>query len=174
MRPPDLLDRLSAVILHERRALVAVARRQGLLPEDAIECVQEALCTVLQLLARDEAPTGLGAYLTGVVRNLARNRRRTHHHARPHLPFETARGDVLAVRPEAEAWLERAEAHVRVQACVAQLCDTQRAVVTLRLLEERDGEDVAMTLGITRNHVDVLLHRAKHSLRACLVDAEAV
>ena len=38
----------------------------------------------------------------------------------------------------------------------------------LRLLEEQPGEDVAASLGITRNHVDVLLHRAKASLRVCM------
>lgn len=172
MSTPDVLDRLREVILHERRELVSVARREGLAPEDAIDCVQEALCTLLPLLARDDAPPSLGAALSGIVRNLARNRRRRHDRARPHLPIEVMERDDAPVLdgPEAEALVARAETHVRVQACVAQLCDTQRAVVTLRLLEERDGEDVASALGLTRNHVDVLLHRAKHSLRACLVE----
>jgi RNA polymerase sigma-70 factor (ECF subfamily) len=41
-------------------------------------------------------------------------------------------------------------------------------VVTLRLLEERPGEDVAAALGITPGHVAVLLHRAKQALRVCM------
>jgi DNA-directed RNA polymerase specialized sigma24 family protein len=49
----------------------------------------------------------------------------------------------------------------------AQL-DVERAVVMLRLLEERSGEDVAQTLALTRRHVDVLIHRAKASLRVCM------
>ena len=57
---------------------------------------------------------------------------------------------------------------VRLRACVAELCSVQRAVVMLRLLEERSGEDVAEVLGITRGHVDVLVHRAKASLRVCM------
>jgi RNA polymerase sigma-70 factor (ECF subfamily) len=40
--------------------------------------------------------------------------------------------------------------------------------VTLRMLEEQPGEDVAAALGITPGHVAVLLHRAKRSLRACM------
>jgi RNA polymerase sigma-70 factor (ECF subfamily) len=40
--------------------------------------------------------------------------------------------------------------------------------VMMRLLEERPGEDVAATLGLTRGHVDVLLHRAKASLLVCM------
>jgi RNA polymerase sigma-70 factor (ECF subfamily) len=51
---------------------------------------------------------------------------------------------------------------------VAELCSVQRAVVMLRLLDERSGEDVAEALGITRGHVDVLVHRAKAALRVCM------
>ena len=66
--------------------------------------------------------------------------------------------------------LADAEAHVRLRACVNELCDTQRAVVTLRMLEERPGEDVARALGIQAGHVAVLLHRAKTQLRACMAN----
>ena len=73
-----------------------------------------------------------------------------------------------AIDPNAEALLSHAEDVVRLRACVAELCSIQRAVITLRLLEERSGEDVAVQLGITRKHVDVLVHRAKGSLRVCM------
>ena len=46
----------------------------------------------------------------------------------------------------------------------------QRAVVTLRMLDEIDGEDVAGALGITPGHVAVLLHRAKANLLTCMTD----
>jgi len=36
------------------------------------------------------------------------------------------------------------------------------------MLEERDGEDVAEALGISRNYVDVLLHRARGALFVCM------
>ena len=57
---------------------------------------------------------------------------------------------------------------MRLRACVAELCEIQKAVVTLRMLEERAGEDVGETLGISPGHVAVLLHRAKRALRACM------
>jgi RNA polymerase sigma-70 factor (ECF subfamily) len=168
----DVLDRLQRLILLDRAALAAVARHEGLGPEDAIDCVQEGLCTLLS--QREElalADDRLRPYLAGIVRNVARNRRRRHDRARPHVPIEIHE-PMVDEALSSEVLIARAEEHVRVQACVAQLCETQRAVVTLRLLEERGGEDVASALGITRNHVDVLLHRAKHSLRACLTAAE--
>ena len=104
------------------------------------------------------------------MRNIARNARRLHHRARPHRAIDEIEpsGDALS----GEALVARAEEHVRLRACVDRLCGTQKAVVTLRLLEEQRGEDVAAALGITRGHVDVLLHRAKASLRECLLDEQ--
>ncbi|MGH1343451.1 MAG: RNA polymerase sigma factor [Nannocystales bacterium] len=170
----DGLDMLGALILAERARWVSVARAEGLGPQDAIEAVQESLCKVLRglVLGDTEVPRDrLAAYVAVVVRNAARNGRRRHHRARPHVPLDELDEMVLAdEQPDSEALVARAEEHVRLHACVARLCDTQRAVVTLRLLEERAGEDVAGTLGITRNHVDVLLHRAKRQLRSCLIE----
>ena len=78
--------------------------------------------------------------------------------------------DAPSGEASAEDLLAQAEEHVRLRACVERLCGTQRSVVMLRLLEERAGEDVAAVLGITRGHVDVLLHRAKASLRECMAE----
>jgi RNA polymerase sigma-70 factor (ECF subfamily) len=153
-----------------RGDLVRVARREGASPEDAVECVQDALCTFLQVAQKKqlpEDPATWPGYLAGVVRNAARNKRRLHHVARPHDDIE---GLPLPTLPEgsAEALVAEAEEHVRLRACVDQLCETQKAVVMLRLLEEQPGEDVAASLGISRGYVDVLLHRAKASLRVCM------
>jgi RNA polymerase sigma-70 factor (ECF subfamily) len=169
--PFDALDALGRLVPAHRRALVRAARREGLCPEDAVDCVQDALCTFLGLAQRAELPTDpaqFAPFLGAIVRNAARNRRRRHEVARPHEALD----DTPAVAPEcgSEALVARAEEHVRLRACVDRLCDTQRAVVTLRLLEERPGEDVAEALGLRRGHVDVLLHRAKAALRVCMTD----
>jgi RNA polymerase sigma-70 factor (ECF subfamily) len=165
----DALELLSRVVRAERARLVAVARREGVAEEDAVDCVQDALCTFLQCALRGELPAkdSRTAYLVGIVRNAARNKRRRHHLSRPHEPLD----DVASLASEAalDEQLARAEEHVRLRGCVERLCDTQRAVVTLRLLEERDGEDVASALGITRGYVDVLLHRARGSLATCML-----
>ena len=64
--------------------------------------------------------------------------------------------------------VERLEEHVRLLQCVDALSDAQRSVVTLRMLDERPGEDVAALLQTTPGNVAVMLHRAKGALRACL------
>jgi RNA polymerase sigma-70 factor (ECF subfamily) len=164
-----VLGILSDLARSGRSELVRTARREGAGPEDAVEAVQDALCTFLQLAQKKETPADAAqwpAYLAGIVRNVARNKRRRHHVARPHEDLDAL--SVASDASSAEKLVAEAEEHVRLRACVDQLCETQKAVVMLRLLEERPGEDVADSLGISRGYVDVLLHRAKASLRVCM------
>jgi RNA polymerase sigma-70 factor, ECF subfamily len=167
----DPVAHLTELIREHRGALVRIAQREGLPPEDAVECAQEALSTFLQLLQRGDAPKDTGAwaaYVSAIARNAARNRRRRHHVALPHRGIDGV--EPASEAASAEDLLSAAEEHVRLRACVERLCGTQKSVVMLRLLEERAGEDVAAVLGITRGHVDVLLHRAKASLRECMTE----
>ncbi len=170
----DVLTLVSHLARTGRAELVRAARREGAAPEDAVECVQDALVTFLQIAQKKQLPEDAGrwpAYLAGIVRNAARNRRRRHHVARPHEDVDELPVAVAALHPSqrsAEHLVAEAEEHVRLRACVDQLCETQKAVVMLRLLEEQPGEDVAASLGISRGYVDVLLHRAKASLRVCM------
>jgi RNA polymerase sigma-70 factor, ECF subfamily len=170
--PPeeDVLERLSRVAQQERCGLAGVARREGLSAEEAIDCVQDALITFLDLIQSGQLQRSAdpGPVLVTIVRNAARNQRRRHHRAKPHADVgerELSAGGALQ-----EELLARAEDTVRLRACVAELCEIQRAVVTLRLLEERPGENVAELLGVSANHVAVLLHRAKSALRTCMAD----
>jgi RNA polymerase sigma-70 factor (ECF subfamily) len=166
----ETLDRLGLLARNERGRLAALARAEGANAEDAVDCVQEALCTFMDLAKRDDLPKNSeewGPLLSGIVRNAARNHRRLHANARPHLEIvDDERVDPKVII--ADDLIARAEDHVRLRACVQELCAVQKAVVTLRLLEEIPGEDVATTLGISSGHVAVLLHRAKRSLHACM------
>jgi RNA polymerase sigma-70 factor (ECF subfamily) len=167
MTEADLLDRVSQLVRTERGALASLARSEGVSAEDAVDCVQEGLCTFLH--RREQLPADPGAWgasLATMVRNAARNRRRRHFLARPHEDLDAT--PAASDEPPLDEVLARAEEHVRLRACVAELCAVQRAVVTLRLLEERPGEDVARALDISPGHVAVLLHRAKQALRACM------
>jgi RNA polymerase sigma-70 factor (ECF subfamily) len=165
----DPLEELDVLLRAQRGALLAAARDEGAGPEDALECVQDALCTWLVAEREGTLPGAPGARAAAaftMVRNAARNARRRHHRKMPHVPVDEE--GALSSDPDAEALLAVAEETVRLRACLASLCTVQRAVVTLRLLEERTGEDVAVALGLSRGHVDVLVHRAKVSLRACM------
>jgi RNA polymerase sigma-70 factor, ECF subfamily len=169
----DPLEQITSLVRERRGALAAAARAEGVSPEEALECVQEALCTYLRVERENALPAGpveRAAAAFTMVRNAARNLRRRHHRVKPHVPLEDefATAHLMHPPPPPDELLAAAESTVRLRACVATLCSVQRAVVTLRLLEERSGEDVATTLGLSRGYVDVLVHRARHALRVCM------
>jgi RNA polymerase sigma-70 factor, ECF subfamily len=178
----DPFSQLAELVHRERQGLLAVATREGLSAEEALECVQDALCTWLAQRTREPSlstyPAAeqssrpgthipLTATLKHMVRNAARNWRRRHRRLKPHSPIDAAR-EPAADTADAERLFEAAEESLRLQVCVAELREVERAVISLRLLEERSGEDVAQALGLTRAHVDVLVHRAKATLRTCM------
>jgi RNA polymerase sigma-70 factor (ECF subfamily) len=169
----DVLDALGLVVREQRVELARLARREGLGAEDAVDCVHDAFCTFLQIALRGELPADVAEHaplIAGIVRNTARNKRRRHHLARPHHAIDAV--EPSADGPSTESLVAHAEECVRLRSCVDRLCKSQRTVVMMRLLEERPGEDVAATLGLTRGHVDVLLHRAKASLLVCMTEGD--
>jgi RNA polymerase sigma-70 factor (ECF subfamily) len=158
-------------LVHAHRAeLAAVARHEGLAAEDAFDAAQEAFTAFLILpQARELAPSEWARHtLVALVRNVARNARRLHAVARPHASDEATLEGLATREPPADERLAAAEDRGRLARCVARLAEVQRAVVTLRMLEDRPGDDVARELGLAPGHVAVLLHRAKADLRACM------
>src|ERR1022692_90876 len=159
-------------LVHEHRGhLVRVARREGLGSEDAFDVVQEAFQTFLTRPAAralvDETDDARRSLIV-ITRNAARNRRRLAAVARPHESAESVLDELPAEAPSIEDLLAAAEDEVRLRGCVSGLGEMQRTVVTLRMLDEADGDNVARTLGITPAHVAVVLHRAKANLLACM------
>jgi RNA polymerase sigma-70 factor (ECF subfamily) len=156
---------------HARR-LAAVARREGLSGDDALDAVQEGFRT---LLGRDDAglrerPDEAALLLTAIVRNAARNLRRRRHRAAPHRELDDA--DLVDEQRPDEALVHATEVE-QLAGCVAGLPEVHRHVVAMRVLEEVSGADTARALGLTPGHVAVLLHRARAQLAQCMAAAEA-
>ena len=159
-------------LVHRHRAeLAAVARAEGLTPEDAFDAVQDAFRTFLTLPAAHpliDAGEPSRRLLITLTRNVARNRRRLHARSRPHASDPALLAALPAAEVGADELIAAAEDQIRLHRCVQTLADVQRAVVTLRMLDDVPGEDVAAALGITPGHVAVLLHRAKDNLLTCM------
>jgi RNA polymerase sigma-70 factor (ECF subfamily) len=170
-RGPAFLAWVGRLVHDHRASLAQVARREGLGPDDAFDAVQEAFHT---FLTRPQAATLIDdgdrarRLLVTITRNVARNRRRLHAVARPHARDPEAVEALTAETASVEEALVAAEEHIRLAGCMRTLAEVQRAVVTLRMLDEVPGEDVARSLGLTPGHVAVLLHRAKANLLACM------
>lgn len=170
---PGFAGWVSTLARQHTRALAAVARGEGLSAEDALDAVQEAFQTFLDLpeaRALVGRETDSRRLLSTIVRNAARNMRRRAFRRLPH--------DGLADRPEivddmpgADELLARAEDELKLRGCVSQLSDLQQRVVRLRMLEELSGDDVARELGLRPDHVATLLYRAKKELFRCVTGA---
>jgi RNA polymerase sigma-70 factor (ECF subfamily) len=106
--------------------------------------------------------------LAAIVKNAARNARRRHYRAKPHVPLDE---DLVSDLARADQAVERAETAGLLAGCMADLGDIHRSVVTLRILEELSGDEAASELGLTPNHVGVLLHRARKQLEQCMLRA---
>jgi RNA polymerase sigma factor (sigma-70 family) len=66
--------------------------------------------------------------------------------------------------------IEAVDAYLDVSALLSELPGRERQVAELRILQSREPDEIAATLGITRNNVDQVWHRAKKRLG---LDAEA-
>ena len=153
---------------HARR-LAAVARREGLRAgRRARRRVQDALHALIARVdarALRDRPDEAARVLVAIVRNTARNARRRHHRAKPHVDVELA-----SSVPAPDAVLDEAETRAQLAGCMAGLAELHRSVVTLRVLEELSGDEAARALGLTPGHVAVLLHRARKQLARCMTD----
>jgi RNA polymerase sigma-70 factor (ECF subfamily) len=151
-------------------------QREGVRADDALDCVQEAFLSFLKL-PQARLLVGLPAdsakLLAILACNIARNRRRRHDYAKPHIVDEETILGLPSSAASADEVIALAEQYALTLGCMVTLNEVQRAVVNLRLVDEVPGEDVARQLGTSPTHVAVLLFRAKQRLQRCLAAAEA-
>ena len=164
------------LLVHRHRARLARAvRREGVRADDALDCVQEAFLSFLNLPQARllvGRPDDSARMLAILARNIARNRRRRHDYIRPHVADDATVQAIASNDASADELIASAEQHALTLGCMSTLSEVQRAVVNLRLVDEIPGENVAHQLGTTPGHVAVLLFRAKKYLRICCEQAE--
>lgn len=95
--------------------LAAIARREGVSASDALDVVQDAFYTLLKREDLRDKSEDAARMLSTIVRNAARNARRRHHHAKPHV--DEAAG-ALGVTPGHVAVLLH-RARKQLEACMA-------------------------------------------------------
>jgi RNA polymerase sigma factor (sigma-70 family) len=171
---PGFLEWVTRLVHTHRGRLYRLARREGLREEDSLDCVQDAFHTFLllpqarQLVESDDDSIKL---LSVLVRNHARNRRRRHEIARPHDSGDETLAVLTAEALPVDELIAQAQGFALMIGCLDHLGKLQRAVASLRMLDEVGGEDVAAMLELPPSHVAVVLHRAKQNLRNCMLSA---
>jgi RNA polymerase sigma-70 factor (ECF subfamily) len=171
---PGFLDWVTQLVHTHRGRLYRLARREGLRDEDSFDCVQDAFHTFL-LLPQARRLVGSSddsiKLLSALVRNHARNRRRRHAISHPHDSGDETLALLAADAQPVDELIAQAQDFALMIGCLDTLGKVQRSVVSLRMLDEVAGEDVAKMLGLPPSHVAVLLHRAKQNLRSCMLSA---
>lgn len=134
---------------------------------DAADCFQETFVSALEA-ARVQQVLNWPAFLVklATARSIDRLRRRARENKRLEACPEF--DNVVSRQASATQIAEQRELAHRLREAVAQLPDQQAEVFCLAALESLPHADIAAQLGITANHVGVLLHRARAALRTML------
>lgn len=135
----------------------------------AEDAAQEAFVRAYRSLHQYDAGQPFAAWVLGIAGNLCIDlvRRRS----REPQPFSDVDGAAEAMESEAIAALDAlvdAERQDRIRTAVAGLPDNYRVPLVLAYFNEWSYDTIAAELGITRNHVGVLLVRARRALRQAL------
>jgi RNA polymerase sigma-70 factor (sigma-E family) len=167
--PTADVDRFVAEMFRaEGASLVRLAR---LFVDDrnaAEDLVQEAFIRLARSAHRIHDPARAPAYLRSIVLNLARDHnRRGFVSMRHRLPF----GELA---PGVEDQIDVRDDQRRVLEALRNLPARQRACLVLRYYDELGPDDIAATLGVSRNSVKTHLQRGLATLEARLTEgAEA-
>jgi RNA polymerase sigma-70 factor (ECF subfamily) len=162
---PDARERPSfARVYEEHFAFVyRSARRLGVPAALVEDIVQEAFVIVYRRLAEFEGRSSMKGWLFGIVRNVARDARRTIKRKSPHDAHAHADPDELEAsvdaRPDRVA--ERSDENRVLHALLDELDDDKRAVFVLAELEQFSAPEIAEVVGVNVNTVYSRLRLAR-------------
>ncbi len=74
-----------------------------------------------------------------------------------------------ALSTDPQFMFERKELEQEISAAIMQLPESYRAVITLRYHLDLDNQEIADVLGISRENVEVRIHRARKALRKIIL-----
>ncbi|MFJ2031502.1 RNA polymerase sigma factor [Streptosporangium sp. NPDC087985] len=163
---PNSHGRFVQIYEHAYRPILGYVLRRCTDPEDAADVVAETFATAWRRI--DEIPPGDEArlWLYGVARNTLANHlrgERRHEQRAAALREQIIASPVLSGSPPAE--------YTQLGRVFRALPDDDRELLSLVAWEKLDTEQMARTLGITRNAVRVRLHRARKRFARALADA---
>jgi RNA polymerase sigma-70 factor, ECF subfamily len=159
----DAFDQL--VALYQPRVARLAQRLLGW-DGDVDDVVQDVFLGAWNKLGSYRADAKVWTWLTVITLNQCRSRlRRRKLIAR--LPFRLSRREA---HPAADQNSLRQETGQRVRKAIAGLKPKERELVVLHYLEHRSAVELAELLGVSRNTVEVRLHRARQRLKTALGD----
>ena len=166
-----------ALVRDQSGRMLAVARRYLRTEDDARDAVQEAFLSAFRGIQKFEGGSRLSTWLHRIVVNACLMRLRTKRR-KPEESIEDMLPAVLEdgyLAEPAERWkegvddlMERSENRRVVRDAIESLPEGHRAILLLRDIEEKDTDETAELLGISKGAVKTRLHRARLALRGQL------
>jgi RNA polymerase sigma-70 factor (ECF subfamily) len=148
------------------RLLQSRLRRRLACSENIKDVQQETFLRALTAIRAKggiRQPERFGAFVSSVCNNILREsyRSRARYRSMDDSPLETPD---QASSPEGV--LVTAEARQRVQAVLGRMSEKDQKVLRAVFIEQRSKDEVCRELGVSRNYLRVLLHRAKQQFAA--------
>jgi RNA polymerase sigma-70 factor (ECF subfamily) len=147
--------------------LISLKMRSRLQSPQAIQDVkQETFARVLTLLRREGGVRHgerLGALVNSICNNVLLEYYRSEGRTKP--LGESVAANLLDRQPDSLRQVISSETRDNVHKVLESLGDRDRMVIRSVFVEERDKDEVCRELGITRDYMRVLVHRAKQAFR---------
>lgn len=147
--------------------LIALKLRSRLASRQAIEDVrQETFARCLQLL-RSQGGVRNAERLGPLVNSICNHVLSEHFRAnsRTEAIDEQSANSFVAHEPDALTQVITDDTRRMVRQVLEELPERDRTILRAVFLEEREKDEVCREIGVTRDYIRVLLHRAKHSFR---------
>jgi len=149
------------------RDLLAIKLRSRLRSPAAVDdAIQETFLRVLKAVRQPggiQSPGGFGSFVNSVCNNVLFELYRSQSRVDP-LGDDTG-GQIRDTRAGAEETVVVEEERASVRKILATLPEKERQLLEWLFFEERDKDEICRTLGIDRNYLRVLLHRAKQRFK---------
>jgi RNA polymerase sigma-70 factor (ECF subfamily) len=149
--------------------LIHLKLRARLSSKEAVEDVtQETFVRVLALVrAKDgiKQPERLGALVNSVCNHVLFEHYRSHHRMDSSLDEETEQS-FIDERMSVSGLVAVDETERAVRNILSELPERDRRLLQAVLLEERDKDEVCAEMGLSREYLRVLVHRAKQSFKS--------
>lgn len=142
--------------------LLAIKLRPRLRSSDAVEdVVQETFARVIATLRYEglDDPAALGSFVNSVCNNVLLE------HYRDQSRWSEEIGEQVDGGPAGDRSLLRNEEQTQVRLILDDLPEKDRTILLAIFFEDRDKDEVCRTLGVERQYLRVLLHRAKTRFR---------
>lgn len=148
--------------------LIRLKLRSRLNTKEAIEDVrQETFVRVLSQLRGEKGPRQperLGAYVNSVCNHVLLEHYRSRSRNESGLD-EQAEITFVDRKPSALSVLETKDTQRVVRQILGEMSERDRSLLRSVLLEDRDKDEVCAEMGVSRDYLRVLVHRAKQSFK---------